>query len=406
MGDVVDALELMTWLDAVVTKVKGDRVRVYFRDLQWDTWLNKYDEARIQPVFTMSAAWPQLLPGDPCEIREDDGGWSEVTIVDFIPATTDDTNNYVVVQKENAPLRKLPTSSEILRRKKTSTLTTPSTARWECIAMTNDAAGEWMAYDDDISRTLERGFQDNKVVVQFIRGGVRYEADFVTMVQREGGGVDRPLRRLEPPPMTWEKFTCRYDLEDATVVTPESDAFNFALEHYLRLSGSTAGRVRQVDWYKSEKTMAAFGQMKSDFEATGRSVNEMWVFHGTDANVDEIMINGFEIGGDGVDVRNGATHGHGVYTATGPRRPERYAPNSKKIILARALPGISGTAETDHCDSWRPEKDYVIFRQGDQLLPVYVIHLNNEHHLYHQWRPASYHCNNAPPSSVRSRASR
>ena len=463
-GDVVDA-KAMDWHDAVVMQISDDRIRVHFRDLplQSDLWLNKYDANAIQPLLTKTADWPQLGRFDACEIY-DNGSWSEGQVIDFIPATTDDTNNYVIVVKDwNMPARRLPTTSEILRRMEkttgspttdelsfplppkppttsladllaTGTATSSTTAaRWEFIA-TSPGGTEWMAYEDTVSRAIERRWQENQVLVMFTREGVRYGVNFETMIQWcDEVGTERPIRRvettteppirrrLEPPTISppvlapqppvpmraprplstwfraqddsssvvWEKQT--YDPGDAEEATPESDVFYTALGHYVRLSGSTASRVQQVELYKSEKTTAAFEEMKNALKARGSPVKEMYVYHGTrEANIEEIMINGFQVGGEGVPVRHGSTYGRGVYAATGPRTPERFAKDSNKIILARALPGVGGTSETDDCDSWRrPGLDYVIFRHGVQLLPVYVIHLNNDCYQNRSPRPAA-----------------
>ena len=105
------------------------------------------------------------------------------------------------------------------------------------------------------------------------------------------------------------------------------------------------------------------------------------VYHGTKAsNIEGIMTGGFKIGGDDVAVKNGQVHGKGVYAATGPQTPEKYAIDGNKIILARALPGRDGTSATADCDSWKPIRDYVVFRQGAQLLPEYVIHIDAARH--------------------------
>jgi len=68
-----------------------------------------------------------------------------------------------------------------------------------------------------------------------------------------------------------------------------------------------------------------------------------------------------------------------VYSATGPGTPMGYAGNCNKVILAQGLQGRFqnvGNAQQDrNADSWRGGgQDWCIFRAGEQLLPVYVVH--------------------------------
>ena len=74
-------------------------------------------------------------------------------------------------------------------------------------------------------------------------------------------------------------------------------------------------------------------------------------------------------------MRNGAAHGRGVYTATGPETPIFYSKASQctAVILCRTLPGHV-VAQEGKGDSWKPKKDWLIFAPGDQLLSVYVVH--------------------------------
>ena len=86
-------------------------------------------------------------------------------------------------------------------------------------------------------------------------------------------------------------------------------------------------------------------------------------------NFDRIMTEGFLIGGEGNHrALNGTAYGKGVYTATGPSTPMGYARTTKAVILARGLEGKPG----EH--SQRVNKDWLVFRRSDHLLPRYVVH--------------------------------
>ena len=58
----------------------------------------------------------------------------------------------------------------------------------------------------------------------------------------------------------------------------------------------------------------------------GKPIDQQWVFHGTaPEKVHSICAEGFKVGGEGgVAITNGAVHGHGVYTAKGPKTPMGY----------------------------------------------------------------------------------
>jgi hypothetical protein len=158
--------------------------------------------------------------------------------------------------------------------------------------------------------------------------------------------------------------------------TKELFEFNFATGQYVRLLGTSAERVKQVDVYESKPVQDAYEQLKAQFSARG-SKEEIWVFHGTSsaATVQSICTGGFKVAGQpgGPPIANGAVYGHGIYAATGPRTPMGYGQGSRSVILCLALPGKRGTQqEVD--DSWYPRDDWVVFKTGAQLLPKYVVH--------------------------------
>ena len=92
--------------------------------------------------------------------------------------------------------------------------------------------------------------------------------------------------------------------------------------------------------------------------------------------INAIISGGFKVGGrDGIPIANGAAHGNGVYTATGPATPmQSYAGGTSQVILARALPGRQGARDAaGGADMWRPRRDWAVFADAASLLPVYVV---------------------------------
>ena len=129
--------------------------------------------------------------------------------------------------------------------------------------------------------------------------------------------------------------------------------------------------VSSVEYYGFERSelQMAFDAQKVQFEQAHKSVDEIWVFHGTatEAAITSIMANGFKVGGQDVGVANGTAHGQGVYSACGPNTPMGYGQGTNSVILAKALPG---DCQTD-CRS--PRGDWRIFTKKEQVLPCYVI---------------------------------
>jgi hypothetical protein len=157
--------------------------------------------------------------------------------------------------------------------------------------------------------------------------------------------------------------------------TKELSEFNFASGQYVRLLGTSAERVTQVDVYESKLVQDAYERLKAQFSARDLK-DEIWVFHGTSSadTVQSICTGGFKVGGQpgGPPMAHAAVHGHGIYAATGPKSPKFYGQLSRSVILCLALPGKGGRQEVD--DSWYPKDDWVVFKTGAQLLPKYVVH--------------------------------
>ena len=120
--------------------------------------------------------------------------------------------------------------------------------------------------------------------------------------------------------------------------------------------------------------MAMYERWAAKKQEIGGSSRAIWVFHGTAAeNIGSIMTDGFKVGGPGGNAPNGRAYGDGIYTADGPDTPLLSYGKGKCVILARAFEGVS--SEGAGCgDSWRPKADWVVFKDGAQLLPQYAIY--------------------------------
>jgi hypothetical protein len=161
--------------------------------------------------------------------------------------------------------------------------------------------------------------------------------------------------------------------------TREQDEFNFASGQMLRLQPDGDARdirVRKVVVYENPFVAALYDSKQSSMIQTG-ACRELWVFHGTaEQNIEAIMSKGFKVGGDTIEISNGAVHGKGVYTATGPNTPCAYSNQAggNAVILSKALEGTKGTKERDDC--WAPsrDQDWLVFKSGEQLLPKYAVY--------------------------------
>lgn len=177
---------------------------------------------------------------------------------------------------------------------------------------------------------------------------------------------------LEDGTMKYE--ICREHLRSGAD-TREQDEFNFAFGQMLRLQADNQNiRVKRVVVYENPLVATLYESKKQAMLRQG-ACKELWVFHGTaEQNIDKIMTAGFKVGGDTVPVQNGAAHGRGVYTATGPMTPMQYSNSGggNAVVLSKALEGTRGRQEQDDC--WVPRGDWLIFKSGEQLLPTYAVH--------------------------------
>ena len=254
---------------------------------------------------------------------------------------------------------------------------------------------------------IETTFQSKTSRFALVCSG-RYSVDVIMMIQRNvSSGYTRKVKRItkessglssagaiirddtskiellwKTSPTFVSKDVKKYSIvgDPGSQNTRDLIEYNMAYGQFLRLI--QAGRlvtVTQVDVYENQRLRDCYNHTRSQLSGSGRSCEEIWVFHGTSAeNVAAIMLNGFQAGGsEGVPIVNGAVFGNGIYTAKGPDTPMSYGSGARQVILARALRGRCGRDSTGGDDSWEPKGDWVVFRKGEQLLPVFVVHFHD-----------------------------
>jgi hypothetical protein len=261
--------------------------------------------------------------------------------------------------------------------------------------------GEWLCstsegdlpYSRDVNLKLEASYA-SRAEVKFEARGQCYRIDWTNSLQiNESTGVRRPIARIEVVKSkvtstqmgSAAEWTTSTSVEKQPGVTKrvvlaaeltsrhslELQEFNFAASQFARLMNSSASKVTQVDIWNSAEAEKQFHESECILGDRGA----IWVFHGTKAaNIENIMSGGFKVGGRDTGIVNGNSYGTGVYTAEGPGSPLAYSADSNQLILAKALPGTIGAKQSDKVDSWRPRQDWIVFKEGRQLLPTYVVH--------------------------------
>jgi hypothetical protein len=271
-------------------------------------------------------------------------------------------------------------------------------ARWEW----QRADGTWHPYAPAVNEKLEGTFQAKgpSVVVNIASDrhplGKEYDVRFdpVNMLQvnRQTLRPRRICRREDPPlphnlplPMLPARRPDRaigscaiwrlvYN-EAEGPSTEDNMLFAQAHSHFVQLfrepGDMSTPRVLSVELLHDRRATGRFFAAQTKLTEGEKPI---WVFHGT-TKANDIAGRGFEVGGQSVPPANGSMYGRGVYTARGANMPLQYG-YGQTVILALALPGRESKTGADDgtCDSWRPQHDWHVFRHGDQLLPVYILH--------------------------------
>ena len=233
-------------------------------------------------------------------------------------------------------------------------------------------------FDCALNMIFERALRHNIRAVPFVRTGLKYVADLKLMIQRRDrdDGVsyaERSIKRhviqqsedlprlydiIPVEPLIWITEPVVSTLYRKYQIIKEKSIYNdiltrkyndtskeyfefmFASTHFeslLKLTnpeskGSVSGYgVYQVDCleYDTESyILQEYNRLKQEFSMENKSIDEMFVFHGTDElATDQIIDEGFKIGGvdKGINVKNGCSFGPGVYTGCGPMSAVQYA---------------------------------------------------------------------------------
>jgi len=262
---------------------------------------------------------------------------------------------------------------------------------WEC-----DCDGSWVSYPRQTQIMLNKEYTKAYVIYTNING-LEYSVDFFTMKMRsevcelEFNIIDDATTQLEQHVMPWknledQKFGCLVrhigppNRDNGFEVTRETYEFYF-VQGLVNDKCSIANlRITAVRKYESPAVQSRFFALKETFKNTpGCNTDEAWVFHGTLANTEDIMKDGLMVGGIDTDVKNGRRYGLGVYTSINANVPIQYGSVrcsdgsfshfKGSVILCR---GLSGNREKDIVVP-DDQKDYIIFRRSEQLLPQYVI---------------------------------
>ncbi|KAI5066362.1 hypothetical protein GOP47_0018986 [Adiantum capillus-veneris] len=147
--------------------------------------------------------------------------------------------------------------------------------------------------------------------------------------------------------------------------------FRFAEAQFFRMSTNKIRKVKKVEFVWNQVLYDRYQNVKQQFLAERKPVDEILVFHGTNAeSIDKIVKEGFKVGGtDGVPIRCGTAYGHGVYTAANPDTSIPYSGGSGMMLLSNAMCGKLGED-----DKKGGSEDIYVVTKGEQLLPKYIVH--------------------------------
>eukprot|EP00467_Chlorarachnion_reptans_P008600 CAMPEP_0114492230 /NCGR_PEP_ID=MMETSP0109-20121206/3438_1 /TAXON_ID=29199 /ORGANISM="Chlorarachnion reptans, Strain CCCM449" /LENGTH=448 /DNA_ID=CAMNT_0001669047 /DNA_START=109 /DNA_END=1455 /DNA_ORIENTATION=- len=300
------------------------------------------------------------------------------------------------------------------------------------------AAGAWQMLSRETSDHIEACYRTGRTTPRYAREGKDRAVDWILMHEYDDNGPcvrikrSRPIRRL--PTAAVSDAASLEDVHQSQTfwisepywlgngcLKRELSGFKHKVLGYAREGleyniayGQLAKMLRHgdtdkrfasildrvdmnfIELYHSHEVAARFEATRVAFARTMKT-KCLWVFHGTNAdNVEEIMTKGFKVGGvdTGIDIKNGAAFGNGVYTSLSPDIPLLYG-KCKTLILSLGVVGevfdyaipmcIALGQIPETADSWRPHPssdklvdDWIIFRSGAQLLPKYAFRFRFE----------------------------
>lgn len=112
-------------------------------------------------------------------------------------------------------------------------------------------------------------------------------------------------------------------------------------------------------------------------------INEVYFWHGSpEANYKSILKDGLKVGGvDDIAVRVGKVYGYGIYSATTPNTPIKYAAGTTWLACFLGMKGVNSTVQIQDSSQLKNGKthsyacngDWVLFFTKEQTLPRYLI---------------------------------
>ncbi|KAH9330190.1 hypothetical protein KI387_002298 [Taxus chinensis] len=151
--------------------------------------------------------------------------------------------------------------------------------------------------------------------------------------------------------------------------TPAEYHFRLAESQFFRMSSRNDYKVIKVEHIFNKSLQIQYEKAKEALKREKKCVEEMLVFHGTDKDaIEKIIEEGFKIGGEGVEVRHGSVYGKGVYTALDPNTSISYSKGGM-ILLSSALIGEKGTDYKEGGST-----NVLVLHKTEHLLPKYIVH--------------------------------
>ncbi|GLJ17147.1 hypothetical protein SUGI_0296690 [Cryptomeria japonica] len=155
--------------------------------------------------------------------------------------------------------------------------------------------------------------------------------------------------------------------------TPAEYHFRLAESQFFRMSSRDNYKAIKVEHILNKKLQMVYEKAKEELEKQRKSVEEMLVFHGTNKDaIEKIIEEGFKIGGQGVEVRHGTAYGTGVYTALDPNTSISYSKGGM-ILLSSALIGEKGNDFKEGGSS-----NVLVLHKTEYLLPKYIVHFEKK----------------------------
>jgi Poly(ADP-ribose) polymerase catalytic domain len=174
------------------------------------------------------------------------------------------------------------------------------------------------------------------------------------------------------------------DHEPSTILELEYVKAKYAFNNFINPSSNLV--FNQAKFIVNKKLEERYAKKKIEMakQCGGRDkVNEVYSWHGSaEANYPHILRQGLKVGGvDGVKIAVGKACGYGIYSATTPNTPIRYAKGTKWLVCFLGMKGKNSTTPINdsaqlnnpNTHSYSCNGDWVIFFTKEQVLPRFLI---------------------------------